>query len=689
MTYPLSYLLKSFFMSSAEMFRELRNITKETIRRKTLTPLSVEKSSPFGEVLGVAFIACIAVWLVLWGMLSFFPVAAPCWAAFEIGLMAACLFLVFPFVSLIRIQNKGIKVTLSSWREYPSARQFIACMAIILIVGTALNKGSRYFFYESLPEKVSLKKVSETDKTTKGTLKQKASPQKQAPQPQKPQSLSDLFPVHWLQVYFFLWPVSSLGLWFLMFVLSERSKKRESLTQIVLNPASFSLWVGRSTGALVNLWHDANMDPHQEISLTLEDASQNIVVLGAIGSGKTTRAMHPLLVQLLDQDCGGLIFDIKGDFKQAVSKFSGMTKRDIISIGVNQKTMNLLEGLSPEIATSFLKSALLLAGSSKADSFWVDTAVELCRSALGVLSFVPKEYTLSGLYLYLFDTSFQEKIDKRVKGQKLQDGNKRLLKTYQQYLKSIFASFEEKIRSGVLANVSQILSPFQHPELVDTFCTSHEDPCLMEAVLEGAVYCVDMPLAKWGLGGKVIYTLIKLRFFNVMQQRVIHQDWNQTRPVFFLCDEYQEIVSCNKDGLSDLNFWDKSRSSRTIGIISAQSVSSFYASIGDRDLVHALLQNFRQKLVFRIEDDWTISYCNRLLGQVETQKIVYSTGSSTVPGKVMKTDSSTRSINYQQKELIDGKLFRTMEPNQALALLSLKGRAADDILIVKPVFADE
>ena len=138
----------------------------------------------------------------------------------------------------------------------------------------------------------------------------------------------------------------------------------------------------------------------------------------------------------------------------------------------------------------------------------------------------------------------------------------------------------------------------------------------MEDVLNGTIYIVDMPLARWGLAGKVIYTFIKLRFFNLMQQRSLHPEWNQSLPVFFMCDEYQEIVSCNKDGLSDLNFWDKSRSSQTIGIISAQSISSFYAAIGDRDLVHALLQNFRQKLVFRVEDDWTIQYCNRILGQV-------------------------------------------------------------------------
>ena len=99
--------------------------------------------------------------------------------------------------------------------------------------------------------------------------------------------------------------------------------------------------------------------------------------------------MQPLLIQLLDQDCGGLIFDIKGDFKKAVLAFALEAKRDLVLIGVGQQSLNLLEGLSPEISASFLKSAFLLAGSAKTDSFWIDTSVEVCRYALGVLSFVP------------------------------------------------------------------------------------------------------------------------------------------------------------------------------------------------------------------------------------------------------------------------------------------------------------
>ena len=52
----------------------------------------------------------------------------------------------------------------------------------------------------------------------------------------------------------------------------------------------FRLWLGTSTGHLAQLGHSTNLAPNQHVSLTLEDATQNILILGGIGSGKTTRA---------------------------------------------------------------------------------------------------------------------------------------------------------------------------------------------------------------------------------------------------------------------------------------------------------------------------------------------------------------------------------------------------------------
>lgn len=493
----------------------------------------------------------------------------------------------------------------------------------------------------------------------------------------------------------YTWLPASLSLFGAMQLLSHR-KRKIPITLKKLRPrilpckkSTFNLWLGESTGWLAALGHPASLAPRQQIGLGLNDATQNILIMGAIGSGKTTRVINPLLLQLLDQDCGGLIFDIKGDFKKAVKEAADITNKQPTIIGTGQVSLNLLAGLTPEVASSFLKSALLLNGSGSLDSFWIDTATELCRNSLGILSFFPEHYTLQGLYQTLFDESFQVMLFQQCQNKTLGANEVRKLSGYRHYIQAIFARFDEKIRNGVLASVSQILSPFQHPALIDTFCTRAPGSISMESVLNGNVILVDMPLAQWGLAGKVVYTFIKLRFFNVMQQRAMREDWNQSRPVFFMCDEYQEIVSCNKDGLSDLNFWDKSRSSKTIGIISAQSISSFYAAIGNRDLAHALLQNFRQRLCFCVEDDWTVAYFNRLLGKVDVEHVSFTQNSGYSSRGLLESSyhqSSGETITTQQRDLIDGQLFRNLGANQVIAFLSIFGVSMDDVLNVQPVF---
>lgn len=490
------------------------------------------------------------------------------------------------------------------------------------------------------------------------------------------------------EIKLYVWMILLLTLSWLTRRLAEnplpnRLQQAGSRKAIENNALPFGLWLGESTGYLASRWHTAGLAPHQQVGIFHDDTAQNIVILGAIGSGKTTRAIHPLLLQLLDQGCGGLIFDIKADFKQAVAHYADLTQRTYTALGVGHLTCNLLHGLTPEIAASFLKSTLLLGGSSRQDSFWVDTAGELCRHALGVLAFLPEHYTLQGLYSYLFDPNWQQDLTEQLAiiAPNLPPQEQRLLTTYQHYENAVFSQFDEKVRAGVKATIAQILSTFNHPDLITAFCTEQPNSPQFEQLLEGDIFLVDLPLARWGVSGKVAYTFLKLRFFNLMQNRATEPTWNQSRYVFFMCDEYQDIVSANKEGLSDLNFWDKSRSSKTIGIISAQSISSFYAAIGDQAVANTILQNFRQKLSFRTEDQLTIDYFNRLLGSVEITRIASTQSQGNTSGKNgSRHQGTSTTLSQQERPLIDGQVFRLFGKEYALATLSYNGQAYDDIL---------
>ncbi|WP_162535826.1 TraM recognition domain-containing protein, partial [Escherichia coli] len=208
----------------------------------------------------------------------------------------------------------------------------------------------------------------------------------------------------------------------------------------------------------------------------------------------------------------------------------------------------------------------------------------------------------------------------------MSDRDQRLFIQSQRFFVNVWNEHDEKLRKNILGTMNAVLSPFAHPDMVDAFSIESEqgEADMTELVNDGAVFLVNLPMTKYGReGARFAYLLVKLRFMNMMRERRTRQDWNQDRPVAFVCDEYQAIV----DPISDTDFWDKSRSTRTIGIVSMQGVASLVHALGNnRSVAEAILQNFRQRIIFRTEDEATLRHIRDVLGQVDVH--VTSTGTS-------------------------------------------------------------
>ena len=102
-------------------------------------------------------------------------------------------------------------------------------------------------------------------------------------------------------------------------LIGDSKPKQENVPQANNHPGGFALWVGISTGELARRGHPAGVWANQRVWLKEDELCQNIIAIGGTGSGKTTRVINPLLWQLVRYPwVGGLIFDIKGDFGNAV-----------------------------------------------------------------------------------------------------------------------------------------------------------------------------------------------------------------------------------------------------------------------------------------------------------------------------------------------------------------------------------
>ncbi len=477
----------------------------------------------------------------------------------------------------------------------------------------------------------------------------------------------------------------------------EEAKKRAEMRQQFVG-----LKIGQSTGMLNARGHVGGVPQGQHVELAREDASKNIIIFGGTGGGKTSRSINPLLRQLFMQNAGALIFDIKTDFVNDVSELTNMTGRSFKIVGDGGMTLNLFRGCTPELAASYLKSCFLVQGQGTGDgAFWVDSSTEMARHCLNVLNLLrPHQYSIAGLYDIVFDNAARDALiaEGAEKLSEMSDRDQRLFIQSQRFFVNVWNEHDEKLRKNIIGTMNAVLSPFAHPDMVDAFSveSAQGEADMTELVNDGAVFLVNLPMTKYGReGARFAYLLVKLRFMNMMRERRTRKDWNQDRPVAFVCDEYQAIV----DPISDTDFWDKSRSTRTIGIVSMQGVASLVHALGNNKAVaEAILQNFRQRIIFRTEDEATLRHIRDVLGQVdvhitstgtsESESESYSRGGSPGSGSVSTSYSASASENtsIQRQDLFGSNDMRSLSSDFCLYIGNVGDRAVDEVLAVKPLY---
>jgi len=100
---------------------------------------------------------------------------------------------------------------------------------------------------------------------------------------------------------------------------------------------------------------------------------------------------------------------------------------------------------------------------------------------------------------------------------------------------------------------------------------------------------------------------------------------NQTRTVLFVCDEYQEFVSCGGEG--DETFYGVSRSAKTCAIVATQSLNSLKTAIKNPEQTNTLIQNITTWIFLRTTDKDTMELGELWAGQSKQED--FSTSQST------------------------------------------------------------
>ena len=156
-----------------------------------------------------------------------------------------------------------------------------------------------------------------------------------------------------------------------------------------------------------------------------------IMILGAVGTGKTSACMYPYVDQLLrwragdaDHKMGGLVLEVKGDFCRQVRGILSRAGReaDNVEVGLNSGVCyNPLHNDLDPYAVAYAIATLLnnLFGRSK-EPFWQQAYTDLLKFVISLRRISDGYTTLAEVYRYIIDGAL---IDKNIRALQAQFKN--------------------------------------------------------------------------------------------------------------------------------------------------------------------------------------------------------------------------------------------------------------------------
>ena len=422
--------------------------------------------------------------------------------------------------------------------------------------------------------------------------------------------------------------------------------------------------------------------PSQKKDIYLPEKSlyQNILITGTIGSGKTSSAIYPFSEQLIKyksnrskEKLGILCLDVKGNFYKQIRFYAKKFGRlnDLIVIGLNSKeTYNPLDkpNLNPLVLANRLKTILTLLSPNNSESFWLDKAEQLIAEAIklcrlynnGYVNFNELHKLINNKTYYLEKIKYLRNLFLSNKFSKINLYN---LTSAINFFENEFFKLDERTISILKSEITRITLPFVSDYNISRIFSPPRNQITFRGfrnlISEGKIVVHSMNISEFASLSKIIATYMKLDF-----QSEVMSSLNKkfSRPVAFVCDEYQEYITS-----SDANFFSESREAKCINIISTQSYSSLLNTIKDESALKVIIQNLVNKLWFRTDDIFTIENAQKQIGKEDKEKISKTISENAQESnynyliKKFKSKSSnlSESINtyYQNDYIYDSRFF--------------------------------
>jgi len=352
------------------------------------------------------------------------------------------------------------------------------------------------------------------------------------------------------------------------------------------------------------------------VYLSKDGLYQNILITGSIGSGKTSSGITNILDYFIKSNIYGLILDVKGNYNTTVNDVAEkyLKSDNLIEISLSSKfNYNPLDKptIKPlELAHTVRKVLTLISDNNTSDSYWLDKVESYIKDFITLIRVYNEYVNFSEIHKLVIDKEYLKnqlvEIKKIIlkdifKDDRLFEINSSLSNIQNEYL-----NLDERTASIIRSEITRITDVFISDYSINKkFCSKSDK---LDFSLDN-IYVLSISISDNRKLAKVISTYLKLDF----QRQIL--SFNR-KPIFFICDEYQEFSN-----IEDANFFSLSREFKCINVISMQSYTSLSNSLNNVNAAKVIIQNLVNKIWFRNDDIYTVEEVIKQIGKEEKERL--------------------------------------------------------------------
>ena len=374
---------------------------------------------------------------------------------------------------------------------------------------------------------------------------------------------------------------------------------------------------------------------------TRDEVCCHFLVTGATGTGKTARAVVPIIHGLRStlRDTGILAVDSKGALWRPLAEMAKALghESDLRLIRVRPThipvedwqpplRLNLLEDRAVPWGTyaKMLIDTATAAGQRGGQAFFKESARDVIAHTMQSLDLVGEAVTLDQVYDAVCSSSRMSHL--RDELEKLAGSDKpasTAAKIEQHYFKDFMAQPPEQ-RGGTVFTVANYLRAYIPPDIAQVFCSKTPNFSLRE-IDEGRLICLSVPQT-FQVERKYLNLLCKQLFFlHAFRRFDLDTDEMRRRNVIVLVlDEGQKTTLVSEDGFADHTTVDELREAGVCLISATQTPLSLYAAFDTETKADVFMANLRTQIHFRAADEKGAKILSEKMGGREAKK--YSGG---------------------------------------------------------------